>query len=137
MTNKSITIIVAALLIVGIGYFVYDKKQEDLNPTPATSASSESVNSSASSTSEETSLPPSNGIALTEVEAHHTRETCWVAISGSVYDLTSWIPKHPGGEQAILQLCGTNGTAKFTAQHGGNSKVLSVLAGFKISLLAQ
>lgn len=133
--------IVALVLIVGIGFLVYEKKQSDLAPNPATSAGSESINPaahpSATSTSEETTLPTPSGITLAEVGQHHTHETCWAAINGSVYDLTSWIPKHPGGEQAILSLCGTDGSAKFNRQHGGNSMVLSILAGFKIGTLAQ
>lgn len=137
--NKNISIIIGLVLIAVIGVFIYMKKQASLAPAPMsdTSAPMESTNPEASGTSEETSQPAASGIAMSEVAQHNSRGTCWAAINGSVYDLTSWIPKHPGGEQAILQLCGTDGSAKFNRQHGGNNMVLSVLAGFKIGLLAQ
>ncbi|MEK7509371.1 MAG: cytochrome b5-like heme/steroid binding domain-containing protein [Patescibacteria group bacterium] len=76
-------------------------------------------------------------ITAAEVARHSTRASCWSSINGNVYDLTSWIPKHPGGEQAILQLCGTDGSAKFNKQHGGAAKQAAVLTGFKIGVLMQ
>lgn len=76
-------------------------------------------------------------ITAAVVAQHNSRTSCWTSINGSVYDLTSWIPKHPGGEQAILQLCGTDGSAKFNRQHGGDSGKAAVLAGFNIGTLAQ
>ncbi len=137
MQNKYIGIIIAVVLIAGIGGLVYYKKSASLAPTPvyetpATSAGSESTNPEANGSAGGTS-----GTTLAQVSQHNSRTSCWAAINGNVYDLTSWIPNHPGGEQAILQLCGTDGSAKFNAQHGGNGRVLSVLAGFKISLLAK
>jgi cytochrome b involved in lipid metabolism len=75
-------------------------------------------------------------IGATEVATHASREDCWSIINGNVYDLTSWIPKHPGGEQAILQLCGSDGSAKFGGQHGGAPKQAAILAGFKIGVAA-
>lgn len=79
----------------------------------------------------------STGITAAVVAQHSSRSSCWSSINGSVYDLTSWIPKHPGGEQAILQLCGTDGSAKFNGQHGGDSSKQAILTGFKVGVLAQ
>ena len=52
------------------------------------------------------------------------------AIDGNVYDLTEWIGQHPGGSQRILPLCGTDATAAFSAQHGGQARPASELATF-------
>jgi len=79
----------------------------------------------------------SNGIPSATVASHNSRASCWSIINGSVYDLTSWIPKHPGGEQAILGLCGTDGSAKFNRKHGGDASKEKILFGFKIGALAQ
>lgn len=128
------------IIVAAIGGFVYYKKQAAVAPapyaTPTTSAGSESINPAASSTGTVSPVPPS-GITMAQVRTHNSRTSCWAVISGSVYDLTSWIPNHPGGEQNILQLCGTDGTAKFNGQHGGDSRAKSVLSGFKIGALAQ
>lgn len=75
--------------------------------------------------------------ALSEVAMHGDVASCWTAIDGMVYDLTSWIPQHPGGEAAIVSLCGTDGTAAFHSQHGDNKKQADILATFKIGALAQ
>lgn len=81
--------------------------------------------------------PASSGITAATVASHNSRTSCWSSINGSVYDLTSWIPKHPGGEQAILGLCGVDGSSKFNRKHGGDASKEKILFGFKIGALAQ
>jgi hypothetical protein len=57
-------------------------------------------------------------------------------INGGVYDLTAWISKHPGGERAILSICGKDGSAAFNDQHGGQRRPANELSGFKIGTIA-
>ncbi|PYH47370.1 FMN-dependent alpha-hydroxy acid dehydrogenase [Aspergillus saccharolyticus JOP 1030-1] len=52
-----------------------------------------------------------------EVEKHSSRQSCWVAIHGSVYDVTDFIDEHPGGPQAILRCAGKDATADFDSVH--------------------
>lgn len=73
----------------------------------------------------------------TQVALHGTRDDCWTIVNGNVYDLTAWIPEHPGGAAAIIQLCGKDGTEKFEGQHGGMEKQEAALATFKIGIAAQ
>jgi len=50
-------------------------------------------------TSTNTSLPPvetPSGISLEELAVHNTRYDCWVAYNGKVYDITTFLPVHPG-----------------------------------------
>ena len=85
-----------------------------------------------------TTLPTKpSGITMAQVTTHNSPANCWSAINGSVYDLTSWIPNHPGGEKAITQLCGTDGSQKFNDKHGTAAKQATILAGFKVGTLAQ
>lgn len=70
------------------------------------------------------------------VTAHDSSESCWAALDGGVYDLTDWVGQHPGGEDAIESLCGTDGTEAFTGQHGGNERVAEQLSEFRIGELA-
>ena len=58
------------------------------------------------------------GITMADVAQHSTPDDCWSAVNGNAYDLTSWIAEHPGGEEVIIELCGTDGTSAFAAQHG-------------------
>lgn len=79
----------------------------------------------------------STTFTMAEVATHNNRSSCYTAISGSVYDLTTWIDKHPGGPDKILSLCGNDGTAAFTGQHGGQRRPEQELASFKIGTLSQ
>lgn len=72
---------------------------------------------------------------MAEVKAQVAAGQCWSVISGRVYDLSNWIEKHPGGAGAIKSLCGIDGTAKFTAMHGGDTKAESRLTTFQVGIL--
>ena len=41
-----------------------------------------------------------------EVSQHGTAEDCWIILHGEVYDVTSWLHKHPGGAQLLLNHAG-------------------------------
>jgi len=77
------------------------------------------------------------GLTLAEVSQHDSKTSCYTAINGSVYDLTSYISKHPGGARKILSLCGTDGTKEFMSQHEGDAKPEQILATLRIDSLAQ
>ena len=72
---------------------------------------------------------------MAQVATHNSKDSCWAVVSGGVYDLTAWIDRHPGGDNVIKALCGTDGTAAFTAQHRGPGKPADALARFKIGML--
>lgn len=67
----------------------------------------------------------------TEVAKHTTSTDCWTIISGKVYNITNYIPLHPGGSE-ILLACGTdatnffNGTIKPGRQHSAIASQLLV-----------
>lgn len=73
---------------------------------------------------------------LAAVAGHADISSCWTVINGKVYDLTAWIASHPGGERAILGLCGTDGTAAFEGRHGGQGEPEATLASFTIGVLS-
>lgn len=73
---------------------------------------------------------------IADVKKHANATSCWSAINGNVYDLTKWINRHPGGPQVIKALCGKDGSSMFNGQHGGQSRPLSTLAGYKIGKFA-
>jgi hypothetical protein len=77
------------------------------------------------------------GYTFEKVKANSSATSCWSVINGNVYDLTKWIGSHPGGEGAILSLCGVDGTAAFTSQHEGKSKPQARLSGYLLGPLAK
>ncbi len=79
--------------------------------------------------------PAPTSFTMAEVSAHSDGTSCWSAINGGVYDLTSYIPKHPGGSSKILRICGTDGSSEFEGQHGGESRPEKILANYRIGSL--
>ena len=63
-----------------------------------------------------------SGGALTEAEVakHNTEGDCWVIISGKVYDVTKFLPDHPGGKKAIMLFAGKDATEEFDMLHPPN-----------------
>ncbi|KAI1802618.1 FMN-dependent dehydrogenase-domain-containing protein [Daldinia bambusicola] len=54
---------------------------------------------------------------LAEVSSHRTEESCWVVLHGKVYDITSFVPKHPGGRSILLKNAGQDASAAFDSIH--------------------
>ncbi|GAB1194955.1 hypothetical protein APSETT444_004207 [Aspergillus pseudonomiae] len=52
-----------------------------------------------------------------EVEKHNNKESCWVTIHGSVYDVTDFVDAHPGGPNVILRCAGKDATKEFDSVH--------------------
>jgi cytochrome b involved in lipid metabolism len=48
-----------------------------------------------------------------------SRESCWKAIDGKVYDVTAYIPAHPTPERVILRWCGRDSTAAWNDKGDG------------------
>jgi cytochrome b involved in lipid metabolism len=49
--------------------------------------------------------------------AEHKKEDIWMALNGMVYNITAYIPFHPGGEKELLRGAGKDGTKLFNATH--------------------
>ncbi|PCH33523.1 hypothetical protein WOLCODRAFT_141673 [Wolfiporia cocos MD-104 SS10] len=54
---------------------------------------------------------------LQEVGQHNTPSSCWVIISNKVYDVTEFLPDHPGGSKIILKYAGRDATAAYEPIH--------------------
>lgn len=95
-----------------------------------------SVPSESTSTSTTTETPSSPGaFTMADVSVHASKDSCWSAVNGSVYDLTSWVSRHPGGAGAILSLCGTDGSTAFNRKHGRSGSAAAALVLLKIGTL--
>ena len=105
------------------------------NPTPTTPTTS--TPTPTKTTTKPATMPAKTGYTPAQVMQHNSAQSCWSAINGNVYDLTDWINQHPGGPEAILSLCGTDGSAAFNDQHGGQRRPANELAGFLIGPLVQ
>lgn len=127
--------------IIVIGWIVVMASSSGKNPTVDTTVNTitvqpneESMPAEVPATSE-TSVEKTYTIA--DVSTHNSASNCWTVVSGNVYDLTSWISRHPGGEKAILSICGKDGTVAFTGQHSGQEKPEKQLATFLLGPLTE
>ncbi len=132
-TQYVIFLIVALVLILAITVIARDPSTTDTT-VPSTNVPTTSTTTVSTTTPNTTPTSTTKTYSLAEVATHSTQASCWTTIRGSVYDVTTWISKHPGGAQAITGLCGKDGAA-FVAKHGGQAKPETVLAGFKIGVL--
>ena len=86
------------------------------------------------------SSPISSIITLEEIAKHSDQNSCWMTIEGNVYDVSAFVPKHPG-EEAILQGCGKDATAMFNSRPSNgtshSTRARSTLSGFQIGTLAK
>jgi cytochrome b involved in lipid metabolism len=117
--------IIVLIVIAALGFAVWQLSQK----APAERAA-EVAAQPAEQTTEKT-------YTLAQVAEHKDVASCLTAIRGTVYDLTAWISKHPGGDKNILKLCGIDGTSAFEGKHGGQENPENALKGFAVGSLAQ
>ncbi len=101
---EQLTIVfILALVVVSVTYYSWD--------------------SSASLSQNVTLLNTTTGQSLDSatVARHNSQGDCWTIIDNKVYDLTSYIRLHPGGEQTIREACGIEATQLFNTKGGRGS----------------
>jgi len=154
LINKKIIliggIIFLILIVAGIFIIYVNKQKEVLSPNQIktekeeiSSPQDQSIQSQNQEKLTHTSEEEKTGengetektYTMEEIAKHNSKESCWTVIRGKVYDLTSWIDKHPGGADKILRICGKDGTDLFVRQHGGKEKPEKILESFKIGVL--
>lgn len=74
-------------------------------------------------------------LTAAEVAKHDSANDCWSIVKGKVYDLTSFVSRHPGGQSEIKAICGRDGSSSFLSQHSGDSQANSQLSGFVLGEL--
>jgi len=55
-----------------------------------------------------------------EVSKHNKESDCWVILNEKVYDVTKFLPDHPGGRKAIVVYAGKDATEEFEMLHAPN-----------------
>ncbi|KAJ4831429.1 hypothetical protein Tsubulata_923223 [Turnera subulata] len=58
--------------------------------------------------------------SMQEVSEHNTKDDCWIVIDGKVYDVSSYLDEHPGGDDVILAATGKDATDEF--EDAGHSR---------------
>lgn len=45
-----------------------------------------------------------------EIKRHTTKESRWIVIDKEVFDVTTWLKKHPGGQRVLQHYSGQDAT---------------------------
>ncbi len=108
-------------------------------PTPEPIAPVPTPSTTPKPTPKPTPAPQPTGPTLADVAKHNVSSDCWIIVNGGIYDVTSFIPKHPGGKKAITRVCGTDATIAFETQGGRgshSSRAQALLETYRIGALS-
>ncbi|KAG1737080.1 cytochrome b5-like heme/steroid binding domain-containing protein [Suillus paluster] len=75
-------------------------------------------------------IPPS------VLKLHNKKDDAWTAINGKVYNITPYLPYHPGGEKELMRVAGRDGTKLFSLTHAwvnADFMLDACLVGFLVS----
>lgn len=139
MKKSTIILSIVGILFLGIAAWAYSNWKAYAPSTYVQESTDQNGVSTSTTvnTATGTSTPGAPAFTMADVAAHKDATSCYAVIDNKVYDLTMWINMHPGGKAPILSLCGTDGTARFRAQHGTSAKPNAMLARFLIGTLSQ
>ena len=71
-----------------------------------------------------------------ELKVHNNKSSCYTVINDKVYDITKYIPMHPGGKGSIMSICGTDGTQLFMGKHGKDKSPNIMLRQMQVGVFA-
>lgn len=113
--KTSIIVSIAVLLIILIGAFALYNSQ--------------STGKVIVQDEEKSKIQTEGFISASELSSHNVQSDCWVGFQGKVYDITLFLPKHPGSAEAIISYCGTSTEFEnaFIGKHG-MSKISNLVA---------
>jgi cytochrome b involved in lipid metabolism/nitrite reductase/ring-hydroxylating ferredoxin subunit len=56
-------------------------------------------------------------VTAAELSRHRSRDDLWIALRGKVYDVTKYLPYHPGGVEEVIRGAGEDATQLFNEVH--------------------
>ena len=64
-----------------------------------------------------------------DIKKHNKKDDMWIVIDGSIYDISNWAKKHPGGRKIVSSYAGQDATVRIVS-----SRVSYNLIVFKSSV---
>ena len=113
-------------LLLGMGAIVAKNQFFSATPTTTDNTTADATNAD----KVQDSKKKVKTYSLKEVKKHSTKEDAWTIINGKVYDITEWIPNHPGG-QIIMEIVGKDGSEFFNRHIQGITYSKDKPKGFK------
>ncbi|KAG2406735.1 Delta(8)-fatty-acid desaturase [Vigna angularis] len=78
--------------------------------------------------------PPTTYISSSELRKHNLRNDAWISIHGKIYDVSSWLHRHPDSALPLLTVAGIDATNAFLAFHSPSAAAV-LLPAFSTGLL--
>ena len=116
-------IIFSAIIVAIVAITVFSNGNSPQQPAQTSNSTA------AQNMSNLSSISANSTVNLQQLAEHDSKSDCWISYNKSVYDITSWLPRHPGSSAAIEPYCGTAAEfeAAFSGQHG-TSNVKKLIA---------
>lgn len=132
MEKSKIILIIVIILAIGTFLLLKNNNQEYQEYTKEAKEIKEKVEIATTTENIENKIPE---FSLAEVQAGNSEIKCLTIVNNEVYDVTSFIDKHPGGRKRILKMCGRDASADFSEQHAESMRALKMLESLKIGVL--
>ncbi|XP_055858918.1 cytochrome b5 [Episyrphus balteatus] len=71
-----------------------------------------------------------------DVTKHNSNKDCWLIIHNNIYDVTSFLNEHPGGEEVLLEQAGRDSTEHFE-DVGHSSDAREMMNKYKVGELVE
>ncbi|KAL2012290.1 hypothetical protein VTN00DRAFT_5008 [Thermoascus crustaceus] len=79
-------------------------------------------------------MPENKEFTFQEVASHNTKKDLYMVIHDKVYDVSSFVDEHPGGEEVLLDVAGQDSTEAFE-DVGHSDEAREILAGLQVGTL--
>lgn len=77
---------------------------------------------------------PMKTFTMDEVKKHNSTDDLWIVYNGQVYDVSTYLDEHPGGEEVIVDCAGEDATEAFN-DIGHSDDAHDILKGLLIGKL--
>lgn len=104
------------------------------NPSNTNSTDNTASDTNTSNVVVNTPKPTSLTLTSAMVSQHNTAGDCWVTAGANVYNVTSYIRSHPGGQSNITKYCGADIAVAFAGQ-GHSANASNIFANYKIGTI--
>jgi len=119
MNSKGIIIVASVILVLilaPISIFFLGSGASGQSSSSNSSTSSSVTSSKSSSIA--SSINKNKTLTLSEIAKHNKESDCYMIVNSKVYEVTTYLPFHPGGASQILKYCGKDGTVAFDTKGG-------------------
>ena len=111
MKRSALFILIFTSLVISVFYFLSKKNNQSQMATNITQTTTNSTQTSPSPTA------ASQTLTMAQVSKHNTKSDCYLVVKNKVYDVSSYISQHPGGQGRIVSVCGQEVTGAFASIH--------------------